>query len=324
MMYRQETFSDADSVRRALEKTLKREIKENVWDYLEKKGYVEEVLRGYGTLKELKRKYRLLEKLGQGRGKRANRVTLEETGSRAEILRRLLAAEASRNPRVACFRREVLGDRLLSPEEVPTWIQGQARKDGPATVWVTVPAQGKPHETDPGRIIWEGAPPEKVREWEIETLRYLRPDGHPERVMISVFGILGRLKALAEELAAAYWWSTEEAVNFILTGRFPAIRKAEVRLEYRGRQVIALTADVSLSPEEVGKLYGKFRRWAVGWVRRLDKKSQELAAFCVEHMGSPWRGIMERWNVAHPEWAYSDVRRFYRDAKAALRHPTMP
>ena len=90
---------------------------------------------------------------------------------------------------------------------------------------------------------------------------------------------------------------------------------------------IDLSVDASLSPARVVAAYRKLRREAWGANRRVRKMSLvtgELAVFATSCRGydETWNEVREHWNRVFPAAAYSDTKKFSRDARAAYRRVT--
>lgn len=221
---------------------------------------------------------------------------------RLEALAEILAAEARQLPEVQAFRREVLGGRLLSEEEVPEWITRLIEEEG--------------HK------MREGKP------WEY--LSYTVPKDEWRRVVPIRKGVgkLWQLKTLCRKLCRRYpLWQEAQAVSFVLCDDIPLIPKARIQIQFSSHfpPRIILNLDPRLSPEEVARIYAHYRAEVrSGRDRPMSEKHLTLAVFVAENEepGSTWTSLMKKWNEEHPEWAYQNRHLFARDARAALRRVT--
>lgn len=312
-----------DDVRQALARLLGRDPRPNIWSFLVKKRWPSDVLAGDATLDELFREYRDLETLGQPEQKPPI-VRELPPDKRDWALSRILAVEAARWPEVRAFRQDVLGGRLLSPQDVPAWIEAQAAADGPSTLWIRLPL---PPGASPAQWFSALAELSEHERGQLsvavqsETLQFAL-DGWTATVPVRRNGTLGRLKRLAQQLEP--FWPEAWAVLWVLTATVPPIPRARVKQTFRGfeRDLITLEVNPRASKEEVAELYAKARADVFkGPDRPMTEKHLELAVFFAAHEGT-LRELMDRWNAAHPTWAYREFTNFGRDARQAYRRVT--
>lgn len=336
-------FYSLEDVRRALEKRLRRPIPDAVWEALAEEEHLEVAEReeagqrgaGLEYLIDKAREYlRLARKLE--RKPTLPKADEPHSGSREAppdkrlwALTRITAFLVNRDEEVQKFRKEALGGRLLSPEEVPKWIEEQAAKEGRT---VTISFDVLAGEGWQERLLKQvnRAVETDQYSWRLTLLAYIDPSSSWQKhIPIRKDGVLGRLKQLAKKFDG--FWDEAQAVWLILTGEAFAIPSAKTRLTFRTRGVPRITLEVSphLKPEAVAALYAQARRGdfldfppASKKTRRpLTEKHLTLAVFAVEEEGS-WQELLNRWNEKYPQWQYKEKRTFARDAKAAYRRVT--
>lgn len=331
-------YRSEEDIKAAVEKKLGRKVIEVIWKVLKKDGYIEEVLEGYeDAFNSLLRRYRVeeevyLEGARAGAGiygaQRLFPPPKKEDSpiTKADIvLSKLLAAEVSKLPFVKQFRREVLGGKLLQPDEIESWIQATKEQDGPPTRYakrrvksVTVTENLAIIPSFDETSGWEPI--------EHEYLSYPSKTGWAERVPINIDGILGRLKRIVHRIITYYCpaWQEAQAVAFVLTGQVPIIPRVRysVNVTFLGGPCwVTLKFDARITPQDLAREYSKIRRKIMGnsHAKPLTKKHQELAVFAAEHKdGLTWEKLMHKWNEKFPKWAYKNYRLFCRDAIGAI------
>lgn len=250
-------------------------------------------------------------------------VTTRTIADRQAALSRVLAALATRDPGVVAFRRDVLGGRLLTHEEVGPWIQQQAEADGPAAVWVSVllPPGVRPRLGERLTVTLN-----RAHGVEIPVLCYTVPsDRWVRTIPVAAEGVLGQLQQLSQRLSRHYGWHEAAATVFVLTGATPYATALRITTRMRpdlpalGRFVLEI--DPVLTPAEVAARYRRVRSEALGKerVRPQSPKHLALAVFAVECPDGTLRQRMALWNERYPEWRYQHVTNFGRDLKAAVQ-----
>lgn len=290
-----------------------RPVPDEVWGLLSRWGFVRQVIAGKMDMNTLFQ--RCTDLLGMNLGAdEANRRKPPKPhtlpgDTRSRALSQIAAIEAARNPDVAAFRNEVLNGQLLTAHQVPAWVEEQAQKDGPATLWRS------DHDWYPGGPT-------------VRVVYYTDPDGTWLHEMpVRAGGVLDRLAWLTERLTEEYCWLPEQATAFVLTGEMPTLYDG--RAEYKTGSVpeIILHVRPHLSLREVSEFYAAAREKRIGPGRRdpgrIKPHLADLAVFAAQHNdGRPWRDAMELWNKTHPKRSYEDVRWFARDARQAYRRVT--
>ena len=218
-------------------------------------------------------------------------------GERADAVKALLSRYLTSQDDplgVMAFRREVLGNRLLTPRMLSSWVSGQSSTGGSS------------------RLLAYRVP---TSEW-------------TQYVAASTGSDLDRLRATSERVAKFTGWAPAHATVFVLTGMvdpasaIQATARYEPRMSVRSR--IVLTVDPSSTPAEVADAYRRFRRSNFGRVRRLSTKHTALAKFVIEHSDLSARDQLVAWNASRRQGKYREVSAFTRAAEHAVRRLTDP
>jgi hypothetical protein len=247
----------------------------------------------------------------------------------------LLAKEAEQEEMVIGFRRRILRGRLVKFENIGKWIERQAKKDGPATVWLEIPLPDR-WRFEAGRV--NISPPVSIgSDYKLEgalrrrTLKYAERDGGTEiNIAVAHGGILDGLRRVSEGLASRFGWQEGLATIFVLTGRVPLLSKLRVTVRYRSpisaASRVTLTVDPGCSPKQVGEAYQKARKELVGpRHRELSEKHIVLAQFGARRKKDETLAqSMEEWNERYPTWRYRTVTNFGRDVKKAQQRLMQP
>jgi hypothetical protein len=339
---KEKTFQEwVEKTRKKIEKRLKRPIPEVVWEVAKKyinDAYDIEIEDGEGEGYEF-----LLEKVKEylevyNEGKKGSQLPPIKSPDSKEIppdrrfwaLTKIVTALANRDEEVQKFRLEVLGGKLLSPEEAPKWIEEQANKEQHTlTISFDVTA-GEGWEDRLLEEVKQFVKAEKTGSlWShglsLTVLDYISPPSQwVHRVPINKKGVLGRLKRLAKKFSG--FWNEASAVHFILTGQPAVISPARIgrTIVKWGVPRIKLEVSPHLRHEEVAKLYLKVKEeheQDFGKTRKLSEKHLTLAVFVVEEEGS-WQELLNKWNEKYPQWRYKEKRTFARDAKVAYERVT--
>jgi hypothetical protein len=172
--------------------------------------------------------------------------------------------------------------------------------------------------------------------------------------------VLGILRKLSVALAGHYTWQEEDAAWFVLTGEEPMVSPLSWSTSRYGERdfkhwVINLNVAPWISTETLANYYRYLQRSRLGRNNRpLSERNVAVFRFVIAHLeaqpdkvdaalawkgvptsiisrarpsvlGSPtWRTMLERWNRAHPEWEYTDVRLFSRDFYRAHKAISQP
>lgn len=153
------------------------------------------------------------------------------------------------------------------------------------------------------------------------------------RAFVFPGSVLHALSVLSTNVAGTYPWTRAEATWVILTGETTWVSP----LVYTYSQTngtsldttsITLTVRPWVSANTVAKFYRYARRQAESANSRPARtRAAALLQFVARERRSgahpPWRATMARWNDAHPEARYQDVRHFaqaFRRAERAVGH----
>jgi hypothetical protein len=332
----------AVDVQSEVEARLKKPVDEAIWAYLEEKFFISEVLAAQDRIDEkreldgLVTEYRRLEQVrGTGQRRATVRVREEVPDKRWEALARIIAIQANRLPQVRQFRRSVLGDRLLRPEEIEDWIKSRARSDE-RVIWIRVAeplgnSLDFEHPLRPSKsamlaYLADALDTMGWSDFKSETLGYAYP-GHgrirgeavaqiSDVVQVSR-GPLLLLKDAAEDLTDRYpWWDERQTVAFVLTGKAP--RYSPAQASYEANKIV-LQVDPRFPGKKFAAFYAQVRRRLHPMRKGKPMKDWrlELAVFNAENLGQSWAWKMNKWNSLHPKLKYSDRRLFARDASDA-------
>jgi len=232
--------------------------------------------------------------------KAAKRSTSE---GKLRALAEILAIEARRDPEVRAFRAEVLGGRVLTPEEAKRWIHESVAEEGPPKPWLQL---SLPKEFQMGTTY----------------------------VLIGETGTASRLKAVAKRLVETGYWTEPQAVRFILCNLPPAMSSVKFTVNFSwhpDRNRIVLDIDRNATVAEVVQAFKRARRMTpqgefLARYRRsrpLSEKHLRLAVFLAQTPELTWENRMKRWNEmwgeTHPSWLYLDLREFRRDSVNAYQ-----
>jgi hypothetical protein len=260
---------DADQLRVWLTKTVKRPLPDALWEDLVGEHYVDEALNGGSEeradlLRVAKRRLRYASHGASHRSPPGHRRRGEVNAElnryerdREEALAMYLSAEAAATPRVRRFREEVLGQRLLTPQEARSLVTSKAAAGLSRATFRRrrVPIIGHRTSAFPQLLEHKGRrrvshvwipldPPDRVFRRFLfgEIPRIERGTFAPAKdyltfcdrerdkevwTRVAPDSVLDELRQLAEWLARRYGWDEGEATSFVLRGTVPAIRAVE-------------------------------------------------------------------------------------------------
>jgi len=352
--------------RKRIQRKIKEEIPDEVWkafkdDYIEEANlnlssvgksdeqeFKEKVNEEVDSLAEDVKRYLKLYRIGKASPKLPSFQKTPQQLQPREIppdkrfqsLTRIIGALANKEEDVIKFRREILNDKLLKPEEVPIWIEERAAKENHTHTisfdvdsgvgWEDRLLEEVKHFVESrkaGELWYPGTGAEKT------VLAYPKPPSEwVDYVVINKKGVLGRLKHLTKKYQD--FWNEAETVHFILTGIAFPISHARVGtyLSFFGLDRVTLEVSPHLPGDKVKKLYLEMRKDLLNFKgskqnkkRMLTEKHLTLAVFAVEEKGS-WAMKLRKWNKKYPQWAYPDTARrrstFARDCRAAYERLT--
>ena len=317
------------------------EIDSRIWDYFLDQPELMRAARSGGMAK-LVQQYCVSRKHFTPRGRRQKKEEGVEIGpdARSDALGQIAAVAAQWHEwGIRDFRREHLGERLLPPQEIPTWVEEQARREGPAAEeYVLVPIPdwkslellvdlGDPRKGYAGWLAAEAkrvaanADAEAPQSWwkGPHYLSYGVPSDREKQIAIRGDRALAELKKLTSGWAGIRCglcdhipWRESEAVAFILSGWVSPLPKARARAGfsrgyYPALSRLSIEVDPRLTPKEVAQLYNRMRsRYVQGRDRPMDEKHTALAVFTEQTRrgDASWSELRKQWNAEHSDWAF--------------------
>lgn len=322
-------------VYQALKTELGHEPREDIWEELVTDRYVDDAIY-VGNINELLERYKLQEERYPTSRKRGQEIYTEPPDERLMYSSKVLAWDAAQEQPVIDFRQEVLGGKLLSPDQIGPWIEDlAARENGDGISYITV-RRPKGIEVKLMPTEWLLQPPLVIerQKWlglKKEVLSYgvysmTDKEWVPSAIPVPEGGTLERLFNLSKYLGSKYSWGEAEATMFILTGLIPPLLLAQSTPKWRRYAPITVTMELSLhlSPKKVAAIYGKVKKRLLSFYypghkrdRPMSKKHLELAIFYHQHLGKKGAEMMSLWNKEHEEHKYDILTNFLRDAKHA-------
>ena len=330
-------------LRRQVEQILKHPVSDEAWLHAEEDRAVSEVQEGENVVEWLARKVaRSMEIFGQQPRAAPEFITRRQrrgkaTQGRREAISSALAEIARQDEDVLYFRRTVLNDQLLQFEEVDRWIQ-ERRSDAtyPLALIVRIKDGFKLNHQNG----WQLEPPLSSMGPEgieglvpVDTLAYAKKgDRWKHSVSIGRDGTLRTVWRLSNALAKRFLWQEAQATMFMLTDMTPLLTE-DVKLTPPGMMTlpwgglsplscltrVTLTIDPMMTPREVAQKYGRIRARLLGRKPRVQsKKHLQLAVFAVKYPTLS-REAMVEWGLRFPDWKYTRISIFARDARIA-RH----
>jgi len=305
---------------------LGREPRDDIIDYLSKRGG--DRLMGLGAKgeEELEEEYLALESQFPAPVAAGPRVIEIPGDDRCAALSRILAMDASRRSDVARFRKRRLRGELLQPEKVAAWVKARGAARGPK-------------EKGPEAARVEGEkPPAWENRYAPDRLYYFDSGADVVRSAgLRPESPLAELKSIAVELSVMHnVWEEPHAATFVLTGIAPpvALARAEIyRNDLWPAETRALVIiDPTMPPSLPIRVLSDIREalLPVGTHRQtaMSKKHAELAV-CGEikrgEPGKPWAALLSEWNRNNPDWSYLERTaevHFARDVRSAWARVT--
>ncbi len=234
----------------------------------------------------------------------------------------LLAARATTDPEVLRFRTEHLGDKLLQPTEIESWIRRVAEAEGPLTQTVTldVPAGWVPGDPIPINALVHRT-----------VSSVLFPvNGKTDLQPVSKGGVLDQLRVLSEGLSRIHGWQTAQGVAFVLTGHTPLVQMITAKINQHSgqdhlsnesgesfhRQTITFEVDPDTPSELVSAIYTQYRAVLRGTRARLPRSERSrLVAFCAfERLSFRLPDIRRHWNHENTDIEHFPDQREFRVA----------
>jgi hypothetical protein len=258
-------------------------------------------------------------------------------------LSHVLAALMTEDVQVKRFRAAHLDSELLPWADVAGWMSARAaRSEGAAitdvtTRYVTLPvspaalweAQERVIAGRPRTVTFEISDVDllALNPWP-RSISYVVPhDAIPRQQYVKEGNAVERLLELVNHLVTSVPWTEAQASVFGLTGLTPlvlplrGVAKYYLRMPTLPRLVLEL--DPRMSQRELAAEYQKARTPMASDIRHRDLSEKHLALAVFGTLPEGRDGTlvqrMERWNAAHPEWAYRHTFIFSRDITRAQR-----
>lgn len=200
-----------------------------------------------------------------------------------------LAIWASKRVDVKHFRDSVLGDDLLSTEQVMEFVNAsEYREHGPA-----------------------------------RELEYLDETGKMQRIRVRAHSPADHLRRVSGKLQTSYPWTEAQAAAFILTGEPPEVPPM---VGYSRDDGISISASPWVSQQEVSRFYHHLQRRVRGDKdnRPVSERARDVLLLVSEHTSGigehpGWGELLRLWNVENPEHAFGDRAGFMRAYRRAYK-----
>ena len=311
--------SPADLHRLAIDACLSEPLSDSEWNLLETQGFVADLRQRRRSPEQAAALVDQWRDAVRGPVRRL-RNPGASVSQRASAMAYLLAVEARNLPSVLAFRRKVLKNKLLRPEQVEHWFSILTRNQE-SKPWAKLYVSAEEAEVG---VVQIGKA--NLVEQGYDVLEFLVPNSEQvRRVLVSSKGALGYLHWLTQQLSRHYRWQACQATMFVLTDAVPQVLESTFEIDDR-RAVPALsrvviTVDPTMNPREVADMYRQIRLKHFGRRHRsMTPKHVELAKFWAEQEGDcSWKELQERWNQLHPEWSYQREQNFARDCAQARK-----
>lgn len=314
-----------------LRRQLSRDPREDVWSELEESGYVSQVLEACShedqevelasLLEHYKTQDRRYPAGARPRSDSPPKPVAEGPPSeRLGYLSQLVALDAACEPAVIRFREEVLGGQLLDPSDWNVYPFGS----GAMAHWLSEQSAKNPEQFEADIVYWPDGVDQTLDVCRMKSYIAIDPEYRPEG------GPVAWLHEISAHLGSQYRWKYGDAQWFVLTGEVPRLASMNVlresRFRYPGLARVTLTVDFALSPREIAEWYTKYRKDILNYEspesvgkrnRPMTTKHLALAVFLHAHQGEKYGHLMRLWNEERPEWRYTQVTNFARDAKHA-------
>ncbi len=320
-----------------------------VWEFFERRHYIDEVLYGEKSLDELIADVEDHLKTFSYDVRRARRKNLpaqrEILDYRVLLVSSELAKSANLQPYVGSFRRLHLPGRSVVPREnVGSWVRKHWH--GPLSSWTVLVVdldfqavmglEEKERATIDADVIRRALEAEEAGDTAavaritgqdmvaVSPIRLLEwPDTDPDIDDLEGGSALRDLMQAGEFLCGSYGWRKHQAIWFLLTGETPLLPMLMFDIRFpatsQDRLRIMLDIDIETSPDAVMSLYSDLRnRLLPGERRPLSRKMLALAFFVDSTSDSTWADRMRQWNdhckqCGRTKWAYKEHTNMARD-----------
>ncbi|MEZ5125319.1 MAG: hypothetical protein R2826_03600 [Thermoleophilia bacterium] len=291
-----------------------------VWKLLQHGRWPQDVIGEEASFAELLSEYRtqlaiIADRQVQPRS--ATREPLVVGAPWTEALAKIMALQAAKDPYVVAFRSQVLGNRLLAPEEVNPWIRERLAACGSYT-----------RQTRPDMLGAVVGPRANAWESELAVQAYVEGSAPPRTTQAE--SELDFLDCLGDVLISSYgFYDPDSLRRFVLSGETPRLAAILAAGRYRegfpqAGETIVMHVSPRCPPKQMLAAYSELRQRVLPErqrVRQPDEDDLELAVFIAEvNDGRTWEDAAAAWNDAHEEARrYQEKRSFSRDARGAYQ-----
>lgn len=318
-----------EDVRRALRKELGTEPREEIWDEILERHYIDEAINDDNIISVLDFYRQQNERYSLSSGKRFLKTHHEEQpDEKMKYIYQIMIWDAAHEPEVIKFRKEVLKDDIIPANEAQNWINRQITEARSKDKQVEL---GKTNISRPEiLLVNQDLSETRTRGWQEESefrgLGWVDKDGF-NYCNPSEGGILFKLLDASLLLEAKYTWDRNHATLFVLSGVNPpppslAYGNVDLNKSYPALDAIAVDLPIYLSPREMGEICARIKKALFPSNKRrnrpMTEKHLKLAVFYHTNRDLKLLEMMKKWNKEHPEYKkYESVTFFGRDAKSA-------
>tara|TARA_Y100000590_G_scaffold84071_1_gene93783 strand:+ start:20823 stop:21854 length:1032 start_codon:yes stop_codon:yes gene_type:complete len=336
---------DLNNIKLELENLHGEPISESMWEYLDIKGYINEVANGTKTLNDLEE---IIQEIQVATGLRnkpkdrllypLNRVEILPNVDRVSALSVAIATIASKSNPVINFRANELNKKIIDASQIEKWISSQKAKQNSSKFISSfeIPNSHKPIQNKDGS--YKISPPlhiTKVEGVEEKYLYYLdKKLVNIKKISVIKDSLLDKLRKLSIQISEEFSWDKSESTMFILTDYIPRIYPVNSKYiknnNFKGLSKIHMEIDPTTSPKDVMVKYSEFRREFIqGRHRDLSIKHLNLAIFYAKkNKNEKWIQSMYSWNSNYgnskPSWKYEVVTNFALHCKRAFEKLVSP
>jgi hypothetical protein len=301
-------------LRIALNRRLDLPLSDAEWAFLESQRYLADLRSGRLPIDALAEKVRQMRRaFGTAPPEPRQRASSLPVKERTEAVAAVLAEKLLEFARP--WREKTLGGQLLSEDKLETWLESQAAA-ADESLLAEFPVR------QAGDDFVPSGPARRLR-------NLILPSPGGKFWFVRPGSELDELRQRAEAAQELFGIPAAEAVRTILTGLPPRLEPIRISAKFKytpAASRIYLEIDPALTPAEVSRAYGEYRKQILkGRARKLSRKHLELAKFmCSRPEGEKGREAMAAWNRKFRQWKYTQVTNFLRDAAAAKRRLLRP
>ena len=320
-------------------------ISDSMWDYLQQKGLVQDVVDGKINLNDLEE---IIKEIQIASGLRSkpkdrllyplNKVKILPNADRVSALSVAIATLASKSKKLIDFRRKELNNKVINITDVHKWIKSKNTQatNSSFIAKIEIPNSHKPIRNNDGS--YKITPPlniSQAKNIEADYLNFLdKKLVNIKKIPVIKDSSLDNLRLLSIELSKEFSWQQSESTMFILTDYIPKIDPINSKYiknnYFKGLSKIHMEIDPTTSPKDVMVKYSKFRQEFIsGRHRDLSSKHLNLAIFYAKkNKREKWMESMNTWNsnygITKPSWKYEVVTNFALHCKRAFEKLVSP